>query len=196
MQPEAGPAGSARAYAGARPDPLPGTSGAPLAEPAAPAASQAAAPESPTVLDLLDRAARLRFEPGPTDAEAADTAESIEPDRRVARAFEPTAIPALGQIFEPANTDARVVLRALDSSWIQVASRGGDYLRARILQRGDVFLVPNRPDLELWTGNAGGLEILVDGTVLAPLGGIGAVVRDVPLDPPSLQARVGRVRLE
>ena len=196
MQPEAGPAGSARAYAGARPDPLLGTSGAPLAEPAAPAASQAAAPESPTVQDLLDRAARLRFEPGPTDAEAADGAGPEEPDRLVARAFDSTAIPVLGQIFEPANTDARVVLRALDSSWIQVSSRGGDYRRARILQRGDVFLVPNRPDLELWTGNAGGLEILVDGTVLEPLGSPGAVVRDVPLDPPSLQARFGRVPVE
>ncbi|HSA82388.1 MAG TPA: RodZ domain-containing protein [Geminicoccaceae bacterium] len=193
MQPEAGPGGSARADAATRPDLAPGASGAPLTEPGAPAASQAAGPGSPTAQELLDRAARLRFEPGPTDAEVAGTAGPAEPGQVAARAFDPTAIPALGQIFEPANTDARVVLRALGSSWIQVSSRGGDYLRALILQRGDVFLVPNRPDLELWTGNAGGLEILVDGTVLAPLGGAGAVVRDVPLDPPSLQARFGRL---
>ena len=58
--------------------------------------------------------------------------------------------------------------------------------------RGDVFLVPNRADLELWTGNAGGIEVIVDGAALAPLGDAGAVVREVPLDPPSLRARFGR----
>jgi cytoskeleton protein RodZ len=196
MQPDAGPAGSARAYAAAPPDPVPGTSGAPLAEPAAPGAPQPAVAASPTGQDLLDRAARLRFEPGPASAEAIDTGGPAEPDQVAARAFDPTAIAADGQIFEPENTAARVVLRALGSSWVQVSSPGGDYLRARILRRGDLFLVPNRPDLELWTGNAGGLEVIVDGTVLAPLGGSGAVIRDVPLDPPSLQARFGRLILE
>jgi cytoskeleton protein RodZ len=196
VQPQAGPAGTAGVYAAARPDPVPGTSDTPPAEPAAPAASRAAVAASPIVQDLLDRAARLRFDPGPADAEVTDIGGPAEPDQVAARGFDPTAIAADGQIFEPENTDARVVLRALGSSWVQVSSAGGDYLRARILQRGDVFLVPNRPDLELWTGNAGGLEVIVDGTVLAPLGGSGAVVRDVPLDPASLQARFGRLILE
>jgi len=195
MQPEGGPAGTARAYAAAPPDPLRSTSGAALAEPAA-RPSPDAVPGSPTVQDLLDRAARLRFEPGATEAEGANRARPAAPDQVAARAFDSTAIAADGRVFEPENTDARVVLRALGSSWVHVSSPGGDYLRARILQRGDVFLVPNRPDLELWTGNAGGLEVIVDGTVLAPLGGSGAVVRDVPLDPASLQARFGRLILE
>jgi cytoskeleton protein RodZ len=84
-----------------------------------------------------------------------------------------------------------VVLRARGSSWIRVSSLGGDYLRTRTLQAGDVFLVPNRSDLELWTGNAGGIEVIVDGTLLAPVGADGAVVREVALDPPSLRARFG-----
>jgi cytoskeleton protein RodZ len=171
VQPQAGPVGSAQAHA-----------------PALPAASPTAEPTSPTAQELLDRAGRLRFEPGPTDVEA-------EPDQVAARAFDPTTIVTDGRIFERGNTDARVVLRALGNSWIQVSSRSGDYLRARLLQRGDVFLVPNRSDLELRTGNAGGLEVIVDGTVLAPLGGSGAVVRDVSLDPSSLQTRFGRQRL-
>jgi len=195
MQPEGGPAGTARAYAAAPPDPFPGALDAPLAEPAAPP-SPDAMPGSPTVQDLLDRAARLRFEPGATEAEGANRARPAAPDQVAARTFDSTAIAADGRVFEPENTDARVILRALSSSWVHVSSPGGDYLRARILQRGDVFLVPNRPDLELWTGNAGGLEVIVDGTVLAPLGGSGAVLRDVPLDPVSLQARFGRVMLE
>jgi cytoskeleton protein RodZ len=83
------------------------------------------------------------------------------------------------------------VLRAVNDSWIRVSSVGGDYLRDRTLERGDLFLVPNRPDLELWTGNAGGLEVIVDGDVLAPLGSSGAVVRAVPLEPASLRATFG-----
>ena len=86
------------------------------------------------------------------------------------------------------------MIRALESSWIQISSQGGDYLRDRTLEPNDVFLVPNRPDLQLWTGNAGGLEVIVDGTVLAPLGTSGAVLRDVPLDPSSLRERFSSAR--
>jgi cytoskeleton protein RodZ len=67
----------------------------------------------------------------------------------------------------------------------------GVYLRELTLQPNDVFLVPNRPDLALWTGNAGGLQVIVDGTILAPLGTSGAVIRGVPLDPASLRTRLG-----
>ncbi len=98
---------------------------------------------------------------------------------------------AAPQVFEAENTDARVILRAHDTSWIRVDSASGDYLRSHTLQPGDVFLVPNRSDLALWTGNAGGLEVIVDGTTLPPLGGDGSVLRGVPLDPEHLRARLG-----
>jgi cytoskeleton protein RodZ len=39
----------------------------------------------------------------------------------------------------------------------------------------------------LTTGNAGGTEILVDGTTTAGLGGNGAVRRDLPLDPDQIK---------
>jgi cytoskeleton protein RodZ len=84
----------------------------------------------------------------------------------------------------------RVVLRALGTSWVQVSSAAGDYRYVRTLEPGEAFLVPNRPDLSLWTGNAGGLEIVVDGWVLPPLGPDGRVVRDLPLDPEGLIAHL------
>jgi len=58
----------------------------------------------------------------------------------------------------------------------------------RIFRPGDVYLVPNRPGLTLMTGNAGGLEVIVDGKPIAPLGPVGAVRRDVVLDPAKLLA--------
>jgi cytoskeleton protein RodZ len=88
-----------------------------------------------------------------------------------------------------ANTDARVILRARSTSWIEVSSANGDYAEAATLLPGQVFLVPDRLDLTLWTGNAGGLEVIVDGERVPPLGGEGVVMRRVSLDRASLLAR-------
>jgi cytoskeleton protein RodZ len=104
--------------------------------------------------------------------------------------------PAVGspggpQIYERANKDARVILRAREPAWIQVSSLAGDYTFTRTLQPGEAVLVPDRRDLELWTGNAGGLEIIVDGASVAALAGGGAVRRHVSLDPERLRAAGG-----
>ena len=90
------------------------------------------------------------------------------------------------QVHERGNTDARVILRAREAVWIQVSSPGGDYAFTRTLQPGEALLVPNRPDLELWTGNAGGLEIIVDGASIAALAQGRAVRRHVSLNPERL----------
>jgi len=43
-------------------------------------------------------------------------------------------------------------------------------------------LSPDRPGLKLLTGNAGALEILVDGETVPSIGPVGRVRRDVALD--------------
>jgi cytoskeleton protein RodZ len=91
-------------------------------------------------------------------------------------------------VYEEGNTDARVILRAREAVWIQVSSPTGDYTFTRTLQPGEALLVPNRLGLELWTGNAAGLEIIVDGASVAALAGGGAVRRHVSLDPERLRA--------
>ena len=90
--------------------------------------------------------------------------------------------------------DARVILRARERAWIQVSSPAGDYVFRRTLEPGEAFGVPNRSDLELWTGNAGGLEIIVDGAPVPALAGGGAVRRHVSLDPDRLLAAAGQPR--
>jgi cytoskeleton protein RodZ len=85
---------------------------------------------------------------------------------------------------------ARVILRARSSAWVHVSSTNNDYLWVKTLQPGDAFLVPDRPDLVLWTGNAGGIEVIVDGAPLPPLGPAARVVRDVSLQPDALRRRL------
>lgn len=84
---------------------------------------------------------------------------------------------------------SRIVVRAKLDSWIQVRdSIARRLLVTRLLRAGDSYRVPNRPGLTLLTGNAGALEILVDGKPVPSIGGIGTVRRDVALDAAKLKA--------
>jgi cytoskeleton protein RodZ len=91
-------------------------------------------------------------------------------------------------VFGRENVDSRVTIRATSDSWVQVQTRANELLLTRILKAGDSYRVPNRDDVVLTTGNAGGLEILVDGVAQPSLGEFGAVRRDVPLGPSSFSA--------
>jgi cytoskeleton protein RodZ len=89
----------------------------------------------------------------------------------------------------PVTSDTgRITLLAREAAWIQVQSPARDYLRSTTLEPGQRFDIPDRTDLALWTGNAGGLEVWVDGQNLGPLGANGAVMRDVTLTPEALRA--------
>lgn len=87
-----------------------------------------------------------------------------------------------------AGGEARIVVRAKSDSWIQV--RDGIARRllvTRLLRAGDSYRVPNQPGLTLLTGNAGALDILVDGEAVDPIGTEGTVRRNVALDAERLQ---------
>jgi cytoskeleton protein RodZ len=58
----------------------------------------------------------------------------------------------------------------------------------RIFRAGDSFRVPDEEGLTLMTGNAGAIEIMVDGAGVPAIGPFGAVRRDVALDPERLRA--------
>ncbi len=93
------------------------------------------------------------------------------------------------QVFGASNGKSRVVIEAKLESWVQVRGRSGETLLTRILRVGDKYLVPDRPNLVMMTGNAGALKITVDGEEIGALGPPGAVLRDVSLEPSQLLAR-------
>ncbi|MFP6743815.1 MAG: RodZ domain-containing protein [Alphaproteobacteria bacterium] len=90
--------------------------------------------------------------------------------------------------FGMANAGSIIRLRAQLESWIQVTGADNELLVTRILRPGDIYHVPNRPNLVLMTGNAGGIEILVGEQVAPALGAVGAIQRRVALDPEKLLA--------
>ena len=114
---------------------------------------------------------QVRAEPSPLPAVAGPAAQRPRPE----------AAP-------PAEGSTRVLLRARAETWVEVRERGsGTVLFDRIMGAGESWRVPDRAGLLLTAGNAAGLEVVVDGDTLPPLGGEGRVRRDLPLDPASLR---------
>jgi len=89
---------------------------------------------------------------------------------------------ALASPVNPALIKSKIVIRSSADSWIQILNIDNEVVFSQILQRGETYPVPNQSGLRLDTGNAGGLEILVEGRLLPPIGASGSVRRDVPLD--------------
>ena len=57
----------------------------------------------------------------------------------------------------------------------------------QLLRTGDSYQVPNRSGLVLLTGNAGALEILVDGESVPDLAPPGTILKNITLDPDKLR---------
>jgi len=85
---------------------------------------------------------------------------------------------------------ARVVLHATADSWVQVRDKGSNLLFTRVLKPGEHYNVPNQPGLSLIAGNAGGIDITVDGMEAPHIGDLGHVARNVSLDPDHLLGAV------
>lgn len=93
-----------------------------------------------------------------------------------------------GRTYGVINQQARVVIGARADSWVQVLDGNQNVLLTRMLRPGDRYLVPNRNDLVMLTGNAGGLIISVDGETVPRIGSDGAILHNVRLDVELLKA--------
>jgi len=91
------------------------------------------------------------------------------------------------QTYGAVDGSTRIVLRANTDSWIQVRASDHSVLFTGVLKPGESYRVPDRAGLSMRAGNAGGLDVMVDGKPAPSLGPIGAV-RNVALDPQLLTA--------
>lgn len=83
---------------------------------------------------------------------------------------------------------SRVMIHAIADSWLQVGDGRSPAIFMQVLRAGETYSVPDRPGLRFDTGNAGGLEITVDGKPTPPVGPSGAVRRNISLDADKLLA--------
>ena len=174
-------------------------------------APMASEPQSPTVAAKPDTSSEVApsVRPSPPSPSAPPPASPVQP---LATQSAPPAAPAEPQVAAapPASTpaapatapevkppatpkqfgetDSRIVIKATADSWVQVRDAGGSVVFSRILRDGESYGVPNRSGQVLATGNAGVLEITVDGKKAPTIGRVGFTQKDVPLDPVRLAA--------
>ena len=117
----------------------------------------------------------------PETVETEATSNVVLPDRE-------------GRVYGARNAAARIILRAQENTWVQVRDGEESVVLTQMLQAGDRYLVPNRDGLRLMTGNAGALDISVDGDLVPAIGERGESRRDVRLDPNLLKAGAAVVR--
>ena len=81
-----------------------------------------------------------------------------------------------------------IVLRGKSDTWIEVRDEMGRSVMAGVLGENEIYRPPVQRGLTLAVGDAMGIEILIGGQATPSLGGRGAVLRRVLLDPTRLKA--------
>lgn len=84
---------------------------------------------------------------------------------------------------------SRVIIQAVEDSYVGVEDSRGKVIFGRSLVAGDVFYVPNGTGYKAKFGNAGGVDIWVDGTLAPKVGANKTSKKDVSLNPDSLMKK-------
>lgn len=97
---------------------------------------------------------------------------------------ETASAPSTAETTTPASdASSGIVIRASDNSWVQVTDpSSGEILFTGLMAPGASFNVPARSGLLLDTGNAGAIDVIVNGTTAPKLGGVGDVRKGIVLN--------------
>ncbi len=94
---------------------------------------------------------------------------------------EPTPANPNAKVYGMQNQNPKLIIKATQESWLQIRD-GNEIVFTRVLKPGDTYRVPDKAGVRIRTGNAGGLVVVADGAESQPLGSVGMVLRDVPID--------------
>jgi cytoskeleton protein RodZ len=84
-----------------------------------------------------------------------------------------------------------IVLKALENTWLEIRNSSHAVVFSRVLNQGEEYWVPeDQTTLYMTLGNAGGLQIVVEGQPVPLLGGKGQVKRNVLLSVESLKEKL------
>lgn len=88
------------------------------------------------------------------------------------------------------RNNADVILQARQESWVKVEDARGNTVFSRVLVPGDVYYVPGGASYKATFGNAGGIDIWVNGMLAAPAGPAHTRKSGISLNPETLAATV------
>lgn len=93
-----------------------------------------------------------------------------------------------GTVYGVDPLESALALKAVADSWVQVRDlESGRTILTRTLKKGDVFYAREDQDILLTTGNAGGLELFLDGQSIGLLGNEAEIIRSRPLSVQALR---------
>jgi cytoskeleton protein RodZ len=123
-------------------------------------------------------------DPAGTDVAGTDTSSSAP----ASRSQSPSPTPSTGDgsaVAQAPRGKVTVVVLATDRSWVQVTTSTGQELFQGLLQRGAQKTFSDKTRLKLVIGNAGGVDLTVNGTEIGAPGDEGQVARVqfTPQDP-------------
>ena len=94
------------------------------------------------------------------------------------------------EVFGTDNKDeSAVVLQAIQESWVKVEDGRGNTVFSRVLVPGDVYYVPKGNNYKATFGNAGGVDIWVNGKLAPDAGPDHTRISDISLKPEKLMAK-------
>jgi cytoskeleton protein RodZ len=164
-----------------QPAPVVGPVVGPATKPPSPTGAVASAPAepdpAPTAGEIAGQIPSAAEDQVPPEADIASTGEDVTEESP------PQPEPAP----EAEAKSGKIVVRARLESWIQVTNAKKEVVFSRVLRAGETYTVPEEDGLTLTTGNAGGVDILLNGKKLQSMGSVGLVKRNVPLDAKKLR---------
>ncbi len=84
---------------------------------------------------------------------------------------------------------AKVIIQAIEDGYVGIENPKGVTIFGRTMLAGDVFYVPNTSGLKAKFGNAGAIDIWVDGELAPKVGANKTSKKDVSLNPDSLMKK-------
>lgn len=121
---------------------------------------------------------------GSDDASTVGNENNIAP---VAVVTEPEYKVEVRERFGTENAEtASVILQASQESWVKVEDARGNTVFSRVLVPGDVYYVPEGNGYKAVFGNAGGVDVWVNGTLAPKQGADHVRVADISMNPEKL----------
>jgi cytoskeleton protein RodZ len=94
-----------------------------------------------------------------------------------------------GRVFGSPDTKVRLVLKANRNIWLLIEDNRGNRVATQLLNKGDLFRVPNAQGLAATVQDGGAITYIIDGIEKGILGQPGSVLAAESLDIKKLEAK-------
>jgi cytoskeleton protein RodZ len=94
-----------------------------------------------------------------------------------------------GKTFGSKDENVRLVLKANRNIWLLIEDGRGNRVATQLMNKGDIFRVPNKPGLVATVQDGGAITYVIDGVEKGVLGRPGAVLAAESLDIKKLEAK-------